>query len=1062
MRHPHYQINIDGEDGNDLAALRKVVGQVKRARLVEILASHACYRDDNLWVTNNPDFSSIDMSLVRDMLVGQGRDPDRNNICRDLGFAGQRNSRRDPKYLGLSRANMMADTMSNWATGLFAGVTKAIDNNFPDLSGSVYNDPERNEIFAGEIHPENRVEALRLAKTNKAGMLLDIHCDNGNCETSGYAYVAGFAMHCKDKYNQQERFVLVTYGKKGSEIHMAERRKHRKAILFLSHVYDALPEKQKSQGSDVFPGRGAKRVDYPFTFLDKGIFYSLFASAIALVFEKYPGLKHDLLMMAAFLANVCMSECADHFWQILEELRSNPILISGIHIMSADPLDFGYKLMEEIFFRKRLVSLAYPVKKRHQPAVNKPPSREQMDNTIHSIALLIRELRGVSGDIDNVANAMNFYGKAVEFLVKEAYGAGHLTAQHTLGVAVCLKLMPPMLLAVAEVGLTTKSWFFFSWAFEYATTTAYHETNTLLRASSNYLHISVMRAEELICVATKAMAPTQKYMDENECEVDYEKCSIDLRANNQTGDVIYLDMRLYRLNQENELYCLTRDGVFSPAEEVMCDSLFDRATFKGNLNFWSRIRRKEGGDFHYQRKRSGKGCKSILEYFTDTACHGDEYVPTPSRSRGGAVDGREKIAYNLFGPSYQSVVTGFDGREPLSLAQIVWKALGGKKDFTKKMFRMQIHQLKLVRPPCVHPKYQVMSANQKFYSCCLVPQVEHCLVPLTDKLYWPDPNFPLMSCRGEEQGTVAPREWKRSVTFWGEEDYDKTHQQRWPNRIQGRDCPLDHSRRTEPFYVWNSNHLIPSAGSPFGRVMVFTDEERARKTAMAEFVFQQRQFLDLEAPQVQSLFFMPPNIRRGNRDCPFFEVKKKRKRIPLERTKEVHVYYNTQARRSRIERPAFLIAIKYPKGGCLYYFCDSGGRRLSAPLLQRPLPVATRLDRSRDTMHEFHCILSHVVKVNSTGAQRKNEIWVMLLWIDRSRSEELMESVFQTSPLEVVYYAEKRGLLDESGWSKVRSLSRSLHRSSEEEDSGRETALTIIPSSRRLHGRKSRSLRLLA
>jgi hypothetical protein len=748
--------------------------------------------------------------------------------------------------------------------------------------------------------------------------------------------------------------------------------------------------------------------------LDKGVFYSSFASATTLVFEKHPCLKHNLLMACAFLANVCMSESPDHFWRICSEMCND-----ACPILRTDPYEFGFAFMEEIFNRKegkKIVS--YPVKQRHQPAVNHRPSREQMDKTINCIAQLIQELRVKEAEITNTASAMHFYGKATDFLVAGAFGAGHLTAMHVLGVATCLRLMPPRFLSVAEVGITTKSWEFLKWAFGYDEATAYDDTNVLLRALAATLSIPIMLSEDLICVGTKTVAPTSKIMAQTKCSMDFVRCPINLGKKGKAGDVIYRKMKLFRLNQDCKVYYLTCNGTLLPAKPLLHENLALDFIFIRNPKFWSRAR--VNGKYHYKGPRP-RGCNSIREYFVkkDDDDDEDEYVPRSTKRRRLATDEEHRhIAMGLMAPHPCTVLTSIQARQAMNLSTIVWHSMGGSSRGGKKMFSVRDHRLPLVRPPCVHQDYKEISKEAIFFSCCLVARPSNNKVPTTNGQYWPDPHFAMHPVCTHDPETLAPKEWRRSVVFVNLDSPDTNVKRRGSRRRY----PLDHSRRTEPTYSWNCFRKAPSRDSPHGHVLAFKDKQRAMQFALLEFVFNQRQLLDLNNPQVQSLFFMPP-LRLENRVNKKWRSPKAPTQISVQGANDVRIYYDTSAVHSRREKQPSLVAIKYPMGGRLYYICNGAGQRLSKPLLCRPPPSATRLQSKDDILYEFLCIAGHRWSVQIDAKQRKNVITLTIVWFDRSRTEEIMLNVFETSPFEVAYYASKHKLLDKPGWKRVRTFS---------------------------------------
>jgi hypothetical protein len=146
----------------------------------------------------------------------------------------------------------------------------------------------------------------------------------------------------------------------------------------------------------------------------------------------------------------------------------------------------------------------------------------------------------------------------------------------------------------------------------------------------------------------------------------------------------------------------------------------------------------------------------------------------------------------------------------------------------------------------------------------------------------------------------------------------------------------------------------------------------------------------------------------------------------LRKGEDIRVFYDPIMPNSKTEKHPQLIAIKYKQGGRLYYFCDGSGRRVSCPLLQRPTPVASRLERENKTLYEFLCIATHDTRIEEGSISKKKIVYLNVIWLDKTSSGEPMLDVFQTAPYEVLNYAVKNRLLDEVGWARVRSLHRSI------------------------------------
>jgi hypothetical protein len=620
---------------------------------------------------------------------------------------------------------------------------------------------------------------------------------------------------------------------------------------------------------------------------------------------------------------------------------------------------------------------------------------------------------------------MHWYGRATDVLVADAFGAGHLTAMHILGVATCIGLMPERFLNVAEVGVTTKTWKFLKWAFAYMDETAEEDTNVLLRAASVYLSIPIKNAEELLCVSTKLMAPPSSVMEEEECIINFETCDIivDSNAKAATGDVVYKDMSLYRLHADDKLHRLLCSGILEPADPLLHDNVLLEMGYQPSTKFWRRKLRK--GTYHYTRCKP-KRCKSTRDYFVADDVDDDEYVPRSTRTRERCHYAENHIVFGLCAPHPQTIVTAFYAREPLNLKSIIWRCIGGTLGFKQEMFHFQSHRMETTRPPCVHPNFATISRRCYFYSCTLLPpDIKHS-VPVTQGRYWPDPNFDMHPfCTNE---VLAPIQWRRTIHLLSAnhlENNEPVHKRR-----RGDQSHVDHSKRMEPVYPWNCYRRVACTESPYGHVMVFNTKAGAINFAMLEFLFNQKQLLDLANPQVRSLFFMPPMAEKRGRNRS--SSRRRTRRVNnagaiLRKGEDIRVFYDPIMPNSKTEKHPQLIAIKYKQGGRLYYFCDGSGRRVSCPLLQRPTPVASRLERENKTLYdEFLCIATHDTRNEESSILKKKIVYLNVIWLDKTLSGEPMLDVFQTAPYEVLNYAVKNRLLDEVGWARVRSLHRSI------------------------------------
>ena len=513
LHHGHCQISED-----EIPILKAKVKLANRrsgkttfkTRIVVITAATDKYDDDFLFVYNNPPdtiLNLLDWKLVAQILDRCKKDPTRNNVCRDLGYCGEINSSRNPLFLGITHPKMFTGTMEPCNVAILVALTKIIDALIPDAPSVIYSDITRNGLFSYQINPGNRCEAARLGRTNTESAMLAFHRDTNNCTTEAYAYVVTVSRCCVLQ-GKPTRDACTTYGKKVSKRFMDKWYKHRSAIMCIKRLYEEFtPEILKRRDSNLFDeakqspdGRYACAEAY----VDKMIHYSLAASSIEQLYEQYGVLRRDLVKTAGFLVNVPMSECPDHFYQIMRELKNDPTAFTQGAFYNMDGYQFSYELTKEFFRRKRHSgalapekSVLYQVHQRHIPAVNSLPSFEHVKKGVDAVILLIKECRTLS-DV-HTTRVYGYYARANEYLADSCYGAGHLISMHILGVAACLLVLPPEFVNVAEIARTTRTWQFMKWGHGYTDETCEEDMHDLLRAIAVLLDITPREAEELCC-----------------------------------------------------------------------------------------------------------------------------------------------------------------------------------------------------------------------------------------------------------------------------------------------------------------------------------------------------------------------------------------------------------------------------------------------------------------------------------------------------------------------------------------------------------------------------------
>ena len=993
MNNFHYQIKRD-----ELPTLLKAVetandrlqGGAKTVSLVIVPSTQDSFSDAFFEVLNNPSpevLSDIQWGTMEQILRSCSEDPVRGNKCADFGYTSGHNSRREEECDGLVRSRVHKDTRTPEISALLLGATRAIRVSFPEAALTTYNDGERNAALADKLAHGNIVEAARVARTNNDTLLLRPHVDDGNCLTPQYAKVA-----CFSRYHVVDgvlvRDALITYGKKEGNKHMRERDFYGTAVLAATRLYDKLSPMQRNLDCSAFP-IDQERVEHPFCFLDKGCFYSTLASGIQRVFDKYTSLGTCPRMAAAFLVPVVMSESVDHYYKICEELLENESMFLGMQIEHLSALQVGVAITQEIFRRKRHsgkkepdVQVAYSVAQRHAPAVNKPPTEDQVKGSIDIIEKLIRQLRL---RIDwNPTLVTHYYGITVEYLYTYAFGAGHLTAQTIIGVAACLGLFPVAFYEMAEIGVSTRTFKFLVWAFGFSKDPkiAYQQTHCLLRAIAVKLNMSVKKAEELLCTLAKAKAPRRKGYERTPCTIEFDTCDFELARLGRFCDVVYLRQYIYQL-VDGCMYYVDCNGVTKQQQGLLTDTVLSTIATAPDKVFWGR---------RFDRSFQGKAAtvSRKIEFLGDcfaTKKRSDDYDPGAAKGPSWNQRGDYcwiSIGDNIEGPTNRSVALSYHGREPLNIRQLVWTCTQGKGRFRNSMFVGRNIQSYLVHPPCVANGRNLIKQKTFFAYAIAVKDPSMSNSPC-GTLYWPETDFGM---------------YPSGKNNWFDESTT-----RHKSQFFGRGIPP---------YPWNYSRIMEAAEEP-RRLRYFASARYAKYYATSSFFFRFLHRFDMSHPQVRSVNFLANPGAKGR----FGTIREHRPR--LRHAEDVRVFYDSSERNSSRNRLPFLIAILYRAGGMAYYFCNDSGARTSGVHLRRPR-CRVRRNNENSSFHELVCLTDHKVGAERTRKFPGCATNVVVLWATGETTEEPLKTIFEDCPSEVLRYAEQNGLLEESGWSKVSRL----------------------------------------
>lgn len=426
LRYYHYQ-------QEDLDAMELAVQKINtsdkngmKLEIIQIQSNEEFYSDGFLFVLNFKCHgipNILNWCDVSDLLKEEEAkvDPSRKNKCRDFGFTGDRNCKRDNNPLGISHAQVHAGTKDDRVIGIMVALSSFIQAKFPELG--IYMDKLRHQHFAGILHPENIIEAIRVHETDFQSSLLSKHMDIFNCLTATYSWVMTLSHFVQLADGTLVRQGVTTYGKDSANRFMRQLSRFMIPIQVMQKLFNAVPVEMREISSAIFPKEEKLRCALPFCHVDKGVLYSLVASAMQRLWSKYVVLQTSLEMAAAFYSAIPRSECFDHFWQVCDLLFENGMALcdrnnKSISIESVENYyEFGFALHMHIY--RMSLSAPYPTKQRHQPHCNMEPDFEKSKGSIDSLITLLQQLHALRGQSSTGQNMFLFYEIAFEIIRRE-------------------------------------------------------------------------------------------------------------------------------------------------------------------------------------------------------------------------------------------------------------------------------------------------------------------------------------------------------------------------------------------------------------------------------------------------------------------------------------------------------------------------------------------------------------------------------------------------------------------------------------------------------------------
>ncbi len=542
----HYQMAQD--------RLELIHSECRRLRGLELYAPNVIvlppdkdFRDDFLLVRNNPSpelVQSLDFRMIAKFVLEnfsaekKGQKNVRNTPKIDLGTTGHINSKRDEFGLGLARPYRHAHTDSPQGRAILGGSSDAFKRVFHDEAHLYFCDEERNRIFSNSHVQHSITEAMvaLLADLMVRGVAvcydyLKAHTDAQNDKKDPrYRGAIGFSQLL---YNEEEdsaqRSGIVLYGKLSAGDFM-----HRLGVYgpLLEEMYDTwdnLPVWQKTADHTLIPGPNEPMGrTLPAPHSQKTVLYSVFADTIDFFLSRFPELAEHHIFVAGLLFCTTVSNCPQHFWFEMRKVAEQGS-IEDFTISGKQPMDVIVELYDHLFRVKsgeRTKAGDYVPTPRHQPCHNHRATKVQILNSVSVIARVVRDLRRIP-ESELKDDPAFFYHGSTMVLIRPCttdrivdlttetsdcgvYSAGPLIAQHIIGTAACLQVIPGVLALHAHIGPTTTTWEYYAKKYKLHEGKQVDHSDIILLAASSYLGIFPVQAEELACLNAKK-ATVSKY-----------------------------------------------------------------------------------------------------------------------------------------------------------------------------------------------------------------------------------------------------------------------------------------------------------------------------------------------------------------------------------------------------------------------------------------------------------------------------------------------------------------------------------------------------------------------
>ena len=346
---------------------------------VHIKAEQQLYSDGYITVVNNPSsnhplFNDLPWLPMHQKVTQSGKvDPMRDNRRLDFGFGHQHNSRRRKRSSGASMSRCYLGTDDPWVKKLLSLLTTIV-NSLGDRFGlPLYNDPERNEIFAESIGEGIGLEAVSCIVTAIGDNLLLLHTDPLNCQV--YSHVINLTNFILVG-GTMVRINIVVYARQANNLCLQKIKALRTMVAYGVHYFQHhIPPEAKMISKATI--RKSEHVVLHFEHLDSMTAHCQpFALSIQLFLETHR-VDNVVRAVAGLLMSALQVIHKPHFFfSCMTELVKNPSYITTKPVHNQDA--FTYAVFRWFFAHKTSGELPTNIPESQQPP--KPfPGMVRMD-----------------------------------------------------------------------------------------------------------------------------------------------------------------------------------------------------------------------------------------------------------------------------------------------------------------------------------------------------------------------------------------------------------------------------------------------------------------------------------------------------------------------------------------------------------------------------------------------------------------------------------------------------------------------------------------------------------